>query len=54
MKNPDEFQVVQIPDNLDMHLYIKLLELIIGKMKKKKKDISAQDMFELDLKTKPF
>ena len=45
MKN-DDFQFVQIPDDLDMHMYFKILEMVIDKMKKKKKDILLQDKFE--------
>ena len=54
MKNADGFQFVQIPDDLDMHMYFKLLEMIIDKMKKKKKDILLQDKFEMDVKTNHF
>ena len=47
MKN-DDFQFVQIPDDLDMHMYFKILEIVIAKMKKKKKFIALQDKFEID------
>ena len=49
MKNADEFDYVRIPDDLDMHMYFKILEMVICAMKKKDLSLTIIDMFEKDL-----